>query len=69
MELTFDRKAESGNIFDIMYHAYILLNENDKGCQASEMLSRVVQCDDYEKALSIIGEYVTLIDVTSKNSL
>lgn len=47
-----------GNIFGILGKAARLLRKNGQPDQAAEMTNRVFHSDSYEKALSIISEYV-----------
>ena len=55
--------GEDGNIFRIMGIASEALRENGMQEQAEEMRSRIFQCQSYDSALSIIGDYV---NITSK---
>ena len=50
--------GEDGNIFRIMGIASETLRENGMQEQAKEMRSRIFQCQSYDSALSIIGDYV-----------
>ena len=49
-----------GNIFCIMGIASEILRENGMQEQAEEMRSRILQCQSYDSALSIIGDYVNI---------
>ena len=55
--------GEDGNIFHIIGIASEALRENGMQEQAEEMRSRIFQCQSYDSALSIIGDYV---NITSK---
>ena len=50
--------AQDGNIFAIMGRASRLLKSSGQGDKAKEMRDRVMSCDSYQKALSIVSEYV-----------
>ena len=54
--------GEDGNIFRIMGIASETLRENGMQEQAEEMRSRIFQCQSYDSALSIIGDYVNITD-------
>ena len=54
--------GEDGNIFHIMGIASEALRENGMQEQAEEMRSRIFQCQSYDSALSIIGDYVNITD-------
>jgi len=50
--------GQDGNIFAIMGRATRLLKSSGQGEKAKEMRDRVMSCDSYQKALSIVSEYV-----------
>ena len=50
--------GQEGNIFAIMGRASRLLKSSRQGDKAKEMRDRVMSCDSYQKALSIVSEYV-----------
>ena len=50
--------GQDGNIFAIMGRASRLLKSSGQGDKAKEMRDRVMSCDSYQKALSIVSEYV-----------
>ena len=52
--------GEDGNIFRIMGIASETLRKNGMQEQAEEMRSRIFQCQSYDSALSIIGDYVNI---------
>ena len=52
--------GEDGNIFHLMGIASETLRENGMQEQAEEMRSRIFQCQSYDSALSIIGDYVNI---------
>ena len=52
--------GEDGNIFRIMGIASEALRENGMQEQAEEMRGRIFQCQSYDSALSIIGDYVNI---------
>lgn len=49
-----------GNIFHLIGKASETLRKNGMQEQAEEMRNRIFQCQSYESALSIIGEYVNI---------
>lgn len=50
--------GQDGNIFAIMSRASRLLTDYGQADKAKEMRDRVMSCDSYQKALSIVSEYV-----------
>ena len=50
--------GQDGNIFSIMGRASRLLKSSGQGDKGKEMRDRVMSCDSYQKALSIVSEYV-----------
>ena len=50
--------GQDGNIFAIMGRASRLLKSSGQGDKAKEMRDRVMSCESYQKALSIVSEYV-----------
>lgn len=50
--------GQDGNIFAIMGRAGRLLTDCGQADKAKEMRERVMSCDSYQKALSIVSEYV-----------
>lgn len=50
--------GQDGNIFAIMGRASRLLKSSGQGDKAKGMRDRVTSCDSYQKALSIVSEYV-----------
>lgn len=59
----YDRHGESGNIFWILRAIYeACKHEGDDPTMFKSMQERVFAADSYDEALSIIGEYVNLID-------
>ena len=50
--------GQDGNIFAIMGRASRLLKNAGQSDKAKEMRDRVMSCDSYQKALSIVSEYV-----------
>lgn len=53
--------GEDGNVFNLMGIASKTLKRNGLDDQAKEMTNRIFNCDSYDEALSIIGEYVNII--------
>lgn len=58
----FCRSGSTGNVFVILARADGVLTFLRKYGDAKKMWNRVTKCDSYEKALSIICEYVHLIE-------
>ena len=50
--------GQDGNVFAIMGRASRLLTAHGQADKAKEMRDRVMSCDSYQKALSIVSEYV-----------
>ena len=50
--------GHDGNIFSIMGRASVLLQMAGMTAENKEMVERVISCEDYNKALNIISEYV-----------
>ena len=61
----FDRDAPNGNIFAVLGAAKREMRKQQRIADYNEMWERVQKSEDYNTALRIIGEYVTLIDTTS----
>ena len=61
--------GEDGNIFHIMGIASEALRENGMQEQAEEMRSRIFQCQSYDSALSIIGDYVNITTANQKENM
>ena len=61
--------GEDGNIFRIMGVASETLRENGMQEQSEEMRSRIFQCQSYDSALSIIGDYVNITNANQKESM
>ena len=51
-----------GNIFHLIGRASETLRKNGMQEQAEEMRNRIFQCQSYDSALSIIGDYVNITD-------
>ncbi len=54
-----------GNIFNLMAIASRTLRKNGMAEAATEMCSRIRQCESYDHALCIIGEYVLITSIGS----
>ena len=63
MIVRFSRKGSSGNIFVILATASDCLKEKGSHKEAEEMRQRVLSSGSYEEALSVIDEYVDLMEV------
>ena len=61
--------GEDGNIFRIMGIASEALRENGMQEQAEEMRGRIFQCQSYDSALSIIGDYVNITNANQKENM
>lgn len=53
----------NGNIFHLMGIALRTLKENGMAEEAKELCSKITQSDSYDKALSILGEYVNITSI------
>ena len=63
-ELIYDSRGESGNIFWILGQAQRLMKRNGRIAEWKDIWERVQSAGSYEEALAIIGEEVTLKDVS-----
>ena len=61
--VVFDRCGPSGNIFFIMASASRELRNCGRSGESDEMIRRVQECESYDAALSVIREYVDLLEV------
>ena len=61
-EVSFCRNGSSGNVYCIMGGAIKILRRVGRYDDAKEMVDRVTNSGSYENALSIIGEYVNLVE-------
>ena len=52
--------GQNGNIYNLMRIAGQTLRQHGMEEQAKEMFQRITQCQSYESALSIIGDYVNI---------
>lgn len=52
--------GQNGNIYNLMGIAGQTLRKHGMEEQAKEMFQRITQCQSYESALSIIGDYVNI---------
>lgn len=59
----FDSKGPSGNIYDIIGKAGIVLRKQHRQTDFNTMRDRVFQSHSYQEALTVIREYVDLIDI------
>lgn len=53
--------GEDGNVFNLMGIASKTLKRNGMQDKAKEMNDRIFDCESYDEALSIIGEYVNIV--------
>ena len=58
-----------GNIFHLMGKASETLRKNGLQEQAEEMRNRIFQCQSYDSALSIIGDYVNITSAHQENCM
>ena len=58
-----------GNIFHLMGRASETLRKNGMQEQAEEMRNRIFQCQSYDSALSIIGDYVNITSAHQENCM
>lgn len=52
--------GENGNIFNLVAIAVRVLRDNGKEKEADELNERVWDCETYEDALAVIGEYLDI---------
>jgi hypothetical protein len=52
--------GEDGNIFNLLGRALKTLKRNGLNEQVKKMVQRIYDCESYDEALSIIGEYVEI---------
>lgn len=64
--LIYDSCGPDGNIFAILGQVGRELRRVGRTGEYNELWNRVNQCESYREALSIINEYVTLVDVGKK---
>lgn len=64
MIITFDRNSPSGNIYSIISSAQQELKKHRPDFDFREITDIVYASENYNDALKIIDEYVTLIDLT-----
>lgn len=53
--------GEDGNVFNLISIASRTLEKHGVSWKADEMRKRIYDCDSYDEALRIIGEYVNII--------
>lgn len=53
--------GEDGNVFNLIGIASRTLEKHGVSWKADEMRKRIYDCDSYDEALRIIGEYVNII--------
>ena len=58
-----------GNIFHLIGKASETLRKNGMQEQAEEMRNRICQCQSYDSALSIIGDYVNITSAHQENCM
>ena len=58
-----------GNIFHLIGKASETLRKNGMQEQAEEMRNRIFQCQSYDSALSIIGDYVNITSVEQTETM
>lgn len=61
--------GQDGNIFNLMGIASRTLKENGMSEQAREMRQRITQCQSYDSALNIIGDYVNITSAEQENAM
>lgn len=61
--------GQNGNIMNLIGIAGRTLREHGMRDQAVEMLQRVAQCQSYDPALSIIGDYVNITSVEQTENM
>ena len=61
--------GRNGNIFNLIGIASQTLRQHDMEEQAAEMFNRITQCQSYDSALSIIGDYVNITSVEQTENM
>lgn len=61
--------GQNGNIMNLIGIASLTLREHDMEEQAKEMFQRITQCQSYDAALSIIGDYVNITSVQQTENM
>ena len=61
--VVFNRRKSSGNIYYVLGMAYTSLVQEGRAEEAKTMCDRVYVSESYESALSIISDYVELVEV------
>lgn len=61
--------GQNGNIYNLMGIAGQTLRERGMEEQAKEMFQRITQCQSYDSALSVIGDYVNITSVEKTNAM
>lgn len=61
--------GQNGNIMNLIGIASQTLREHDMEEQAKEMFQRITQCQSYDAALSIIGDYVNITSVQQTENM
>lgn len=66
MVVEFDRHAPNGNIYAVLASAQEQLKKHRPDFDFHEITDRVYASDSYDDALAVIGEYVTLLDLSKQ---
>lgn len=61
--------GQNGNIMNLIGIAGRTLREHGMEQQATEMFNRITQCQSYDSALSIIGDYVNITSVEQTENM
>ena len=61
--------GQNGNIMNLVGIAGRTLRENGMEQQATEMFNRITQCQSYDSALRIIGDYVNITSVEQTENM
>ena len=61
--------GQNGNIMNLIGIAGRTLREHGMEQQATEMFNRITQCQSYDSALSIIGDYVNITSAHQENCM
>ena len=61
--------GRDGNIYNLLGIAGQTLREHGMEQQATEMFNRITQCQSYDSALSIIGDYVNITSVEQTENM
>ena len=63
--LQFESRGQSGNIYFVLGRVREIMRQQRRIIEYNDMWEAVQRCESYEEALSIIGEHVRLVDIST----